>query len=942
MYAPLKVTTDYSLLQSLIKIPDLINFLHDNNINACAVVDDTLSSSIEFYQTALKNNIKPIIGLSIILNNLEIYLYALNYQGYQNLLKLNTIKQERDIAIVDLEKYKNNMVVIIPYASKELYSTLSFYNNRYIGYQNNYEKSNAYLITNNALYVNDIRAFKVEDLKYLEYLDLLRKENIKEYKDNYYKKESFIDENKINEFISLFNLVIPSKERYIPVFNSSSEKFLEALAFKGLNKRLNNNIPLKYMERLKYELKIIKQLGFVDYFLIVYDYVLYAKKNNILVGCRGSAAGSLVSYSLGITDIDPLPYNLLFERFLNPERITMPDIDIDFDALKRDEVINYVKKKYGYDKVATGLTYATLKSKLVLREIGKLLRINNNLLDKFLKEINGNNNLKENLNNIIIKKYLESYPELKKLYQISLKLEGIKKNTSTHASGIVISSVTLDDVIPVYLNNKELQTGIPLDYIESLGFLKMDFLALKNLTSIANILKRVPEVNIKNINLNDPNVYKLFQSAKTEGIFQFDTPAQQNLLLKLKPNSFLDLTSAVALGRPGPKDHVESFIRRKNGLEKVTYLHPDLEEILKETYGILLYQEQIIAILGKIAGFSYGQADVYRRAIAKKKEDVLLEKKDYFISCALKKGYQKDFILKLYEQILKFADYGFNKSHSVSYAHLAYIQAYLKTYYAPYFIVELLNSSLGFKNNIYLAYLKQKGFKLIKPSINNNSLDYEIKNNYLIMPLNTIKNINNDLAEKILNNKKEGYHDYFDFVLKNKNILNINILTTLIYAGALDCFKLNQTTLLNNMEKVLNYASLDDDTLLKPSIIISKEEKIINKELELYGFYITNHPASKYIDQKYIKLNNINNYLFKNIIVVCLIENIKEIVTKKKEKMAFMKASDETGNVDLTVFPKVYNNINIKENNLVKINGQVVKRFDKISIIVNNISKLED
>ena len=324
------------------------------------------------------------------------------------------------------------------------------------------------------------------------------------------------------------------------------------------------------------------------------------------------------------------------------------------------------------------------------------------------------------------------------------------------------------------------------------------------------------------------------------------------------------------------------------------------------------------------------------------KEDVLLEKKDYFISCALKKGYQKDFILKLYEQILKFADYGFNKSHSVSYAHLAYIQAYLKTYYAPYFIVELLNFSLGSKNNIYLAYLKQKGFKLIKPSINNNSLDYEIKNNYLIMPLNTIKNINNDLAEKILNNKKEGYHDYFDFVLKNKNILNINILTTLIYAGALDCFKLNQTTLLNNMEKVLNYASLDDDTLLKPSIIISKEEKIINKELELYGFYITNHPASKYIDQKYIKLNNINNYLFKNIIVVCLIENIKEIVTKKKEKMAFMKASDETGNVDLTVFPKVYNNINIKENNLVKINGQVVKRFDKISIIVNNISKLED
>ncbi len=943
MYAPLKVTTDYSLLKSLIKVEDLINFLHEFNIPAAGVVDDNLSSSIEFYNLALKNNIKPIIGLSLKINALEIYLYALNFKGYQNLIKLNNIKDERELAIIDIENYKDNLACIIPYQSKELFKPLSFIKDLYLGYKTLYEKNNALLITKNILYVNDLKALNMADLKYLKYLDLLAKRNEEEYTDNYYQKEDFIDVNKINDFISLFNLEIPSKQRYIPTYTTNSSIYLEALAKKGLEKRLNGVNNPKYLERLNYELRIIKKMGYVDYFLIVYDYVLYAKKSNIMVGCRGSAAGSLVSYSLGITDIDPLEYNLLFERFLNPERVSMPDIDIDFDAYKREEVIKYVQEKYGKEHVALGLTFATLKSKLVLREMGKILRINSLLLDKFLKEINGNANLKDNLKNIRIKKYLETYPELKNLYQVSLKLEGLKKNTSIHAAGVVISSIAIDEVIPLIKNTNIFITGIPMDYLEDLGFLKMDFLALKNLTSISNILKRIPNLNINKISLEEKEVYELFQKGKTEGIFQFETPAMQEIIQNLKPTCFADLTAAVALGRPGPKNHIQEFIRRKNGLEKITYLHPDLVPILKETYGIILYQEQVIAILGQIGGFSYASADVIRRAISKKKESIILKSADEFLKGAIKRGYPKELAQEIYAQIVKFADYGFNKSHSVSYAYLAYKQAYLKTFYAPYFVLELLNTEKGPKSLSYLNYLKQKGYKLVKPSINNNSLDYEIEDDKLIMPLTSIKNINLSLATEIYQNKKEGYTDYFDFVLKNKE-LNKEIINVLIASGALDLFNLNHETLRQNMDSALNYAALaaiNVSLVKKPTIKEYEEKKDPWTEAELYGFYMTNHPASFYHEASIIKIINLNKYLFKKGNFICLIESIKEITTKKGDKMAFIKASDETGITDFTVFPKVYANLkDLKEKDLVKINGEVGKRFDKVNVIVNNISKV--
>ena len=951
MYAPLKVTTDYTLLKSLIKIPDLITFLVSNKISACAICDENLYGALDFYKSCKNNNIKPIIGLSVLLNDLDIYLYAINYDGYKNLLKIHTIIETRSLGIVDLEEFKDNILCIIPYKSVELWKNLSFFKYLYIGFSNLFEKNNALILTSNIVYVNDLRALKLEDVKYLNFLDDLRKETRLDYSNNYYQIKDFIDSEKIEKIVNLIDLEIPHDKRYIPEYkpNIDAAAFLKNLSLKGLNKRLNGNIPASYLERLNYELSVIDKMGFVNYFLIVYDYVLYAKKHDILVGPgRGSAAGSLVSFSIGITDIDPIKYNLLFERFLNPSRVTMPDIDIDFDATKRGMVIDYVKEKYGEKKVALGLTFNTLKSKLVIREVGKLLHVDNTLIDRFAKVIDAHLSLKDNLKNEYVKKYLNTYKELKPVYEVSIKLEGIKKNISTHAAGVVISSIDLDEVIPVHISNGELITGSTMEFLEDIGLLKMDFLGLKNLTMIASITKMIGQDVLKDIDLNDKKVYELFINAKTDGIFQFETPAMKSLLVKLKPTCFNDLIVAVALGRPGPKEQAPSFIKRRNNEESITYIHPDLENILHETYGILIYQEQIIAILVKIAGYNLAEADLIRRAVSKKKESVLLSEKEKFVKRAISKGYTKDVAVDIYNLIVKFASYGFNKSHSVAYALIAYQMAYLKTYYPAHFFTQLLNDGNNTKNTYYFAYLKSKGIKFFKPNINNTNLDYYINDNKLFMPLWIIKNINLDLTKKIISSRGNGYTDIFDFAYKTKDFMTKGIMENLIRAGAMDNFSLNHQTLINNIDAALNYGWLaDPDGLIPKPLIVEYNEYnsdiLRSDELNSYGFYITNHPASIYLSKEYMKISMMKNYAYKKIKTVVIVEKISKIKTKKNEDMAFFTGSDETGIADFTVFPKIYDLFkSVKNNDLVMVLGEVQQRFDKYQIVVNNIKIIEN
>ncbi|MFA7121658.1 MAG: DNA polymerase III subunit alpha, partial [Bacilli bacterium] len=708
------------------------------------------------------------------------------------------------------------------------------------------------------------------------------------------------------------------------------------------------DIPEEYKKRLLYELKIIKEMNYVDYFLIVYDYVKYAIKNDILVGPgRGSAAGSLVTYSLGITCVDPLKYGLLFERFLNPERITMPDIDIDFDASRRNEVVDYVKERYGIFNVMGIMTYGTLAAKQVLISVSKA---HDKEISNLLKIINPKKSLKDNLNDNV-KKILNSDLEMKQIYYESLKLEGIKKHISTHAAGVVISNSSLDNVIPILHNGDTYLTGYPMNYLEDLGLLKMDFLAIKDLTIISDILKLIKnKININEIDLNDQKVLNRFTNANTTGIFQFESDGIKNFLKKLKPSSFNDLVVAIALYRPGPVDNIPLFINRKNNKEKINYIHPSLEEILKETYGIIVYQEQIMQILSVVAGYSYGEADVIRKAISKVKKEVIIEEKDKFIKRAINNNYQEEIALEIYNLILKFANYGFNKSHSVAYAMLGYQMMYLKEYYPKEYYLSLLNINIGSnsKTKEYIDEAKFSGLNILKPDINLSSKNYIIDTD-IIMSLTSIKNVGSSAAEEIIEERKKGqYQSFYDFVSRvyGKSV-NPKTLENLIYGGALDSFNETRKTLIENIESAIIYAELinglDSSLVAKPTMEKYEEYPaniLMAKELELYGFYVSNHPASKYNE---IKINTITNYFDKTITTVGLLENIKLIKTKKGDSMAFIEVSDETGKLDYIIFPNKIDYVNkIKKGYLLKIIGNVEKRMDKYQIIVSKLEILQN
>lgn len=964
MDAILKVTTDYSLLNSIIKIDDLILYCKNNNITVCGLCDSNLFGVMNFYNKCLTNEIKPLIGLDIKLTNLHIYLYAKNYSGYQNLLQLNTLVQKRNIALLDLELYADNIIAILPFKSIELYDDLkNIFNDIYISYTNDYEKKNALLINDKVIYLNDIKALEDKDSSYLNYLNMIEKNatisnyEFIDYSFNVYKKDiTDFDKNTRKNFIDKINIEIVKNKNYIPKYDCEKDSFehLKALTQKGLNKRLKNNVSELYQNRLNYELEVIKKMGFVDYFLIVYDYVLFAKKNDILVGAgRGSAAGSLVSYTLGITDVDPIKYNLLFERFLNPERITMPDIDIDFENTKRDLVINYVKDKYGHENVAGIMTYGTLKSRLILRLITKCLEINNDLIEKFIVNIDSKLTLKENLKNKQVMEYINKYSDIKKAYKISLKLENIKRNISSHAAGVVICSQKLDTIIPMCINNNELYTGVTMEYLEDLGLLKMDFLAIKNLTTIANILELIEKntgkkINLNSINLNDDKVLKLFHEGNTVGIFQFESAGIKQFLRKLKPTNFLDLTSAIALYRPGPMENIDSFIRRKYGREKIDYIHPDLECILKETYGIIVYQEQIMQILVKIAGYTFAEADNIRRAMSKKKKEIIDANRDNFIEKSIKNGYEKEMAIKIYDMILKFANYGFNKSHSVSYALIGYQMAFLKVYFPGYFYANLLNNVIGIENKTkeYINDAKMLNFEILPPDINESLDVYKIENNSLRMPFGVIKNIGSaSVATIIEERKKSKYTDFIDFVKRTYGkSVNTKTLEALIYANVFKSFNINKKTLLNNLEIVINYANLiadlDEEFVEKPEIKEYPDFSLNeNRELELkaYGFYVGNHPASKYNDKSIVKIKNIENYYNRIVKFAVLIEEIKQIKTKRNENMAFIEASDETGEMTFVLFSNSIKDINkYKKNEICFIEGRVVKRMDKYQVNITN------
>ncbi len=934
---PLKVTTEYSLLKSLIKLPDLISFLNENNIKECAICDENLNGFMDFYLKCKENNIKPIIGLDTVYESMHIYVYAKNYLGYQELLKIDYLKDNMNLSYLE----NHNLLVIIPFKSIDIYEKLKYKDNVYIGFCNNIEKNNALLISDKIVYVDNVRCLYKKDISYLKYLKMLNDNFV--YNDNaYYKTSSFEDIQTTYEFSKQINLEIPFDKKYIPKFNNSDNnyEYLKKLCILGLNKRFNGKVSNKYKERILYELDVINKMGFVDYFLIVYDYVLYAKKNDIFVGPgRGSAAGSLVSYSLGITNIDPIKYDLLFERFLNINRKKMPDIDIDFESDKRINMIEYVKNKYGFDKVAVGLTFNNYKAKLILRDLAKLLKVDSNVFDKFIKNINSSLSLKENYQNEKVKKYIEMYSELKNLYDISYHLEGLKKNTSTHAAGVIISSEKLGKIIPISNEDGTLKTGIEMPYLEKMGLLKMDFLALEKLNIISKVSKKIKNFNINNIPLDDKKTLKIFYDADTDDIFQFESSYAKSVLDKLKITSFNELIVSLALVRPGANKQIDEYLKnKKEGIN----LTGDLTGILSSTYGTIIYQEQVMKIFEKVGGYSLFEADDIRVAISKKKEDIINAQHDKFVSGGIKNGYSKEFVDKLFNKIKEFGGYGFNKSHSVAYALVSYQMAYLKANYPKEFMFYLLENNKDIsKCEKILSSLKNSGYKLLKPNINYSIDKYAEKNGYILLPLNIIRGLNDDIISKIIRVRENGFNDIFDFFVKTNSFFNKETYLNLIKSGALDIFKINKQTMIKNIDVILNYASIYSDGLGQPILIKYPEyDDTTLREFEIlsYGMYITNHPCSKYKDV--IKVENIKNYLFKNINMVLLIKSIRTIKDKKGGEMAFLECEDETGKVNLTMFSSLYaKNNDLKVNELIIVNVKVSKRFDKLNVLVNNIKR---
>ena len=938
----LKVTTEYSLLKSLINIPKLIEFLKTHNIKTCGICDNELFGVMEFYLECKKNDIKPVIGLEVNINNNLLFLYPKNYEGYKKLLKINT-KKFNNIELSDIEN--DNLFIVLPYESINLIDSFKNKENVYIGYKNNDEKKNSLLVTDNIIYFPTIRMFNKEDYKYLEYLKELG-EDFSSSEEEYFKlnivKE---DEALLENFVSKINIEIPFDKRYIPIFKEgiSSFEYLKKLSYLGLEKRLNGNINDVYKNRLDEELKVINDMGFVDYFLIVYDYVLYAKKNDILVGPgRGSAAGSLVSYSIGITDIDPIKYDLLFARFLNPYRAKMPDIDIDFEDTKRYKVIDYVKEKYGAENVAVGLTFNTYKAKLILRDLTKVLKIDSSLFEKFIKVIDASKSLEENKNEVV-NKYLKLYPELNKLYDVALKLENLKKNISTHAAGVVICSSPLDAIIPIYLDDNILKTGITMDYLEKLGLLKMDFLALHNLSIIRNILDEVKNIDIKNINLNDEKTLNIFMTGNTNDIFQFESNYAKNSLLKLKISSFEELVIATAFIRPGPSNQIDEYIKNKNN--KNYEIIPALREILMPTYGVIIFQEQVIKILEKIAKYSPYEADNIRNAMAKKKESIINAEEIKFIKRSIENGFEESFAKDLFNKIKRFAEYGFNKAHAVSYALISYELAYLKANYPLEFNVSILkNTKDKIKQKRLLSEIKKENIKILKPNINKSNMEFQYKDKYLLLPFTMVRNLNNTLIEEILSKRESGFKDIYDFFIKCQSVLNDKNYNILVRSGVLDTFKINHQTLINNYEVLMNYASLNDESLDKP-ILNNYEEYDITElrkdEIDMYGFYVGNHPCSIY--QNVIKVNKTKDYLFKNINMVVLVEKITKIKTKNGDEMSFINVSDETGMCEVTVFPDVLKKCpDIKSNDIIKLFGKSSRRYDEYQIIAINIRGVEN
>jgi DNA polymerase-3 subunit alpha len=768
------------------------------------------------------------------------------------------------------------------------------------------------------------------------------------------------------------NLELDFSKTYLPKFEippessaTTLEEYLREVAWEGLKRRYPEITP-EIKERFEREIDIINQMGYAGYFLIVKDFIDYARSRDIPVGPgRGSAAGSLVSYALGITNIDPMKYNLLFERFLNPERVTLPDIDIDFCFERREEVIDYVRRKYGEKNVTQIITFGTMAARAVVRDVGRVLKLKYGEVDRIAKLIPFGMSIDEAYRNVaefrqIFEKGDEKY---KKLLEYSRVLEGLARHASTHAAGVVIAPDELTNYVPLYVQNTgDVTTQYDMKSIEKIGLLKMDFLGLRTLTVIKNTVKMLEkrgiQIDLDQIPLDDPKTYELFSNGETVGVFQFESSGMRDCLKRLKPQRIEDLIAMNALYRPGPMSMIDDFIDRRHGRKKIEYLHPMLEPILKETYGVIVYQEQVMQIVSQLGGFSLGEADLVRRAMGKKKKDLMAQQKIKFIEGAKERGIAQKTAEEIWDLIARFAEYGFNKSHAAGYSVVAYQTAYLKAHYPAEFMAASLTSEMGDTSRIMILLdeCKRLGLEILPPDVNESDADFSVSGNKIRFGLGAIKNVGKGAIRSILQARKKygPFKNIFHFVEHlDLRAVNRKVLESLVQAGALDSLEGHRAQLYESIDLALNYAQKVQTEEMRGQISIFDTApagnrkgvakypelpevepwshfRMLTLEKELLGFYVSGHPLENYRNEvrafSTINLANLKALTDgSNLRVGAIITSVKTILDQNRRTMAFATVEDFSGSAEMLVFASVYEKFRdlIQPDSLVLIVGRV-------------------
>lgn len=993
-YYNLQVHSAYDLLNSTIKYTELFNKLKKDGQDSVVITDPTLYGAIKAHKIAKKFDIDLVHGLEIKLGYgisfLKFNILCKNTEMFYRLLEISTMIENKvewsiEKLVEELKKSKEDFVIIV---IDELRDSMEFsylndalkgfdfyfgFNEKFDGslyqyYENVvYTKPSFYL--NNDQYQQVIVSRAIRDNAKLNITELTTTTGSKFVRTQEDFRNLLNVENpllksmlekalvKQAEVIDKCRYSLEFKGYHLPKYkygkdedvfqNFSSRDYLRYLVQKGAKEKLLGKDLYKYKKRYEYELKIIDEMGFNDYFLIVYDFVKYAKNNGILVGAgRGSAAGSLVCYLLNITEADPLEYNLLFERFLNKERISMPDIDIDFQDTRRDEVIKYVEEKYGEDKVAQIITFTTFQSKSAARESARILQFDDNALKFISSNISSTRTLKECYESSEpLRSFVNESTINRRWFSIALSLESLPKNPSVHAAGVVISDNNpLVKYAPLAESNMtKYLTQWTMDDVESVGLLKIDFLGIRYLTMVSSIVEQIkkenPEFDITKINYKDPKVYNLFAEGRTEGIFQFESSGMKEKLRLLKPTEFNDIVAMNALYRPGPMAQIETYIRRKHGEEKVNYPHPNLEKILKDTYGVIVYQEQIMLIAVNFAHMTLNEADNMRRAVSKKKKEDLEYYGRIFIEKSVAAGYDRNVAKSLFDLIVTFANYGFNKSHAVVYSMLAYRLAYLKVYYTKYFMTALLNNVISSEKKIneYKQELNNLGIKLVKPDVNVSLSDFSVYKQDIVFALTAIKNVGYRSSYEIVQDRLNfgKYLDIDDFLKRMNKKVDYQAAASLVKAGALDTFGYNRATL---MKKVKDYYEDNRQYINNVRVALSAETGLtlkveevedysiterIQMEKEVTGTYFLKHPVQVEKEKySYLPLQYIGRDITDSYVEVI---TKKEIKTKNGDYMAFLTVNDGKNDYDVTVFPSVYK----YANTFIKVGEFVVMTLKK-------------